>query len=158
MVCFVKLEIIESAKELKTILGQQTEWKQKQRIQALYWLKIGAAETIEHISVLLGCHRTTVSRWFTIYRKVGIEGLLEKKKISGRPRKISAIAEEKLKFELQQMEGFSSYSEVQIWLKAMWDIDLPYSTVHRYVRYGLKVKLKVQPPLRSKQKLTDVEY
>lgn len=157
MVCFVKLEIIESAAKLKTILAQQTEWKQKQKVQALYWLKIGAAQTIEQISVLLGCHRTTVSRWFAIYRKVGIEGLLEKKKIVGRPRKISAIAEQKLKSKLEQMESFSSYGEVQTWLKTMWNIDLPYSTVHRYVRYHLKTKLKVSHPVSSKKKPKDID-
>ena len=36
MVCLVKLEILESADELKIILGQQTELKLKQKIQALY--------------------------------------------------------------------------------------------------------------------------
>ncbi|NET24655.1 MAG: helix-turn-helix domain-containing protein [Okeania sp. SIO1I7] len=25
----------------------------------------------EYISTLLGCHRTTVSRWFATYRKLG---------------------------------------------------------------------------------------
>ena len=80
-------------------------------------------DTIEHISILLGCHRTTVSRWFSTYRKFGIEGLLNKKKIIGRPRKISPILENKLRAELQEVEGFNSYNEVQTWLKLVCDID-----------------------------------
>ena len=76
MVCYVKIDIIESAEELKEILSRQTDIKLKQKVQALYWLKIGAVNTIENISILLGCHRTTVSRWFSTYRKLGIEGLL----------------------------------------------------------------------------------
>ena len=44
MVCLVKLDILESAEELKEILSRQTELKLKQKVQALYWLKIGAAE------------------------------------------------------------------------------------------------------------------
>ena len=68
-----------------------------------------------NISVLLGCHRTTVSRWFTIYKKSGIEGLLSKTKNTGRPRKIPAIVEEKLRSELEVVEGFNSYGEVQTW-------------------------------------------
>ena len=44
MVCLVKLDILESAEELKEILSQQTQLKLKQKVQALYWLKIGAAE------------------------------------------------------------------------------------------------------------------
>ena len=53
--------------------------------------------------MLLGCHRTTVSRWFSTYRKLGIEGLLNKKKIIGRPIKISAILENKLRAELEEL-------------------------------------------------------
>ena len=79
MVCVVKLDILESVEELQEILSQQTDSKLKQKVQALYLLKIGAANTIEQISKLLGCHRTTVSRWFTRYRKLGMEGLLNKK-------------------------------------------------------------------------------
>ena len=115
MVCLVKLEIVESVEELKAILGQQTESKQKQKVQALYWLKIGAADSIGQISVLLGCHRTTVSRWFSTYRKSGIKGLLEKKKIVGRPRKISGTVAEKLRAELEETEGSNSYGEIQTW-------------------------------------------
>ena len=66
MVCVVKLDILESVEELQEILSQQTDSKLKQKVQALYLLKIGAANTIEQISKLLGCHRTTVSRWFTL--------------------------------------------------------------------------------------------
>ncbi|MDY7005397.1 MAG: helix-turn-helix domain-containing protein [Cyanobacteriota bacterium] len=157
MVCLVKLEILESAEELKEILSRQTELKLKQKVQALYWLKIEAADTIEYISTLLGCHRTTVSRWFAKYRKCGMEGLLNKKKIVGRPRKMSSIIENKLIAELEEIEGFNSYNEVQKWLKAVCDIHLPYSTVHRYVYYHLKAKLKVPRPVSSKQKPRDVE-
>ena len=39
----------------------------------------------------------------------------------------------------------------------IWDIDLPYPTVHRYVRYNLKAKLKVPPPVSSKQNPKDIE-
>ncbi|MGD1808944.1 helix-turn-helix domain-containing protein [Dapis sp. BLCC M126] len=157
MVCLVKLDILESAEELKEILSQQTELKLKQKVQALYWLKIGAADTIEYISILLGCHRTTVSRWFATYRKLGIEGLLNKNKIVGRPRKMSSRIENKLRAELEEIEGFNSYNEVQTWLKAVCDIQLPYSTVHRYVYYHLKGKLKVPRPVSNKQNPTDVE-
>ncbi|MDE5096897.1 MAG: helix-turn-helix domain-containing protein [Trichodesmium sp. St16_bin4-tuft] len=154
MVCYVKIDIIESAEELKEILSRQTDIKLKQKVQALYWLKIGAVNTIENISILLGCHRTTVSRWFSTYRKLGIEGLLKKKKILGRPRKISPMLEKKLRDELKDTESFKSYNEVQTWLKAMWDINLPYSTVHRYVYYNLNTKLKRSPPISSQQNST----
>ena len=155
MVCVVKLDILESVEELQEILSQQTDSKLKQKVQALYLLKIGAANTIEQISKLLGCHRTTVSRWFTRYRKLGMEGLLNKKKIIGRPRKIPSTIEKQLRNKLEEIENFNSYNEVQKWLKAVYDIQLPYSTVHRYVYYHFKTKLKVPRPVSRKQNPTD---
>ena len=53
--------------------------------------------------------------------------------------------------------GFSSYKEVQKWLKAIEGIDLSYSTVHYIVRYRLKGKLKVPRPVHIRQKLLAVE-
>ncbi|NEO61724.1 MAG: helix-turn-helix domain-containing protein [Moorea sp. SIO4G2] len=92
--------------------------------------------------MLVGCHRTTVSRWFSLYRRGEIEGLLEHNKKSGRPRKIPLDVEEKLRLKLQQPEGFSSYGEVQLWLKGLCGMDIPYATVYKYVRTRLKTNLK----------------
>lgn len=142
MVCLVKLEIKESPEELKALLTSLKKSSHQKRIQALYWLKIGASNSIEHIAMLLGCHRTTVSRWFSLYRRGGIEALLKHKKKSGRPRKIPLDIEEKLRFQLQQGEGFSSYEEVQLWLKGLCGMDIPYATVYKYVHTCLKTKLK----------------
>jgi len=83
----VKIEIAESEEYLKKLVARTTGDK-KCRVQALYWLKIGVVETTQHIAVLLACHRTTVSRWLTIYREEGLEKLLEPKKSPGRPRLI----------------------------------------------------------------------
>ena len=109
-------------------------------VQALYWHLIGAADTIEYISMLLGCHRTTLSQWFATYRKLSIEDLLNNKKIVSKPKKISPILENKLRAELEELEGFNSYNEIQIWLKVLCDINLVYSTVYKYVYKHLKVK------------------
>ncbi len=51
---------------------QEKNPQKKERIQALYWIKTNLAETIEHLSVLSGKHRTTVSRWLSLYRKEGV--------------------------------------------------------------------------------------
>ena len=83
MVCIVKLYLLESAEELKEILSRQTELKLQQKVQkvqALYWWKIGVADTIEYIYVWLGCHRTTVSRWFSTYIQLGKRKLIEPEK------------------------------------------------------------------------------
>ncbi len=101
----------------------RTTGDKKGRVQALYWLKIGVVETTEHIAVLLACHRTTVSRWLTIYREEGLEKLLEQKKSPGRPRLIPEEALESLKKELSEPEWFNSYGEIKLWLKIFWELD-----------------------------------
>ena len=107
MTGIIKIEITESVEELKQLLEQITD-RNKARVQALYWLKIGAVETTEHIAVLLNCHRTTVSRWLTLYRQGGMPRLLEQRKSPGRPPSIPSDALESLKKELTEHEGFNS--------------------------------------------------
>jgi len=42
--------------------------------------------------------------------------------------------------------GFNSYKEVKLWLFEEQGLEIPYSTVHRIVRYQLHAKLKVARP------------
>jgi transposase len=91
------------------------------------------------------------------YRTGGIKALLTKGKSSGRTRKLSLSVEESLKQELKDTEGFSSYKEVQTWLKALHDLDMSYTGVHQIVRYQLKAKLKVPRPTHAKQKPGAIE-
>ena len=44
---------------------------------------------------------------------------------------------------LKEQEGFSSYKEIQTWLKVVQDVEMSYSGVHKLVKYRLKGKLKV---------------
>ena len=47
--------------------------------------------------------------------------------------------------------GFGSYLDGCQWLAAIHGIKVPYKTVHRVVRYGLKAKLKRPRPVSEKQ-------
>lgn len=153
----IKIEILETVDELRQLL-QSTETKEfKERIQTLYWLKSGQVQTTKAIANLTGKHRVTVSRWLSDYRREGIEALLEKGKSSGRKKKLNSSVEKSLKQELEDPEGFSSYREVQTWLKAVHDIEMSYTGVHQIVRYRLGAKLKVPRPTHSKQKPEAVE-
>lgn len=49
---------------------------------------------------------------------------------------------EKLKERLSKPEGFGSYKEIQRRLAEEHELELPYSTVHRIVRYDLEAKPK----------------
>ncbi|MGL5076046.1 MAG: IS630 family transposase [Waterburya sp.] len=153
----LKIEIEETEEILKELLKQQKEGKKRERLQMLYWLKTRQAETVDHLAVLLGYHRTTISRWLTKYRRGGLEKLLEIKKSTGRKKSLKEEIQARIKKELEDPEGFLSYQEIKIWIEAVFEINVCYTTVHKYVRYQLKSKLKVPRPVNVKQNKGAVE-
>lgn len=98
-----------------------------------------------------------MQRWLRQYRQGGLAGLLEEKKSPGRPRVIPLDVVERLKVELSDPEGFSSYGEVQTWLRAECGISAAYRTVHQLVHYQLQAKLKVPRPTSIKQSSAAIE-
>ena len=146
----LKIEISETVDELRKLLNSAENQKVKERIQTLYWLKSEQAKSENAIANLTGKHRTTISRWLRSYRAGGIKALLAKGKSTGRSRKLDSEIEESLKQELQDEQGFSSYKEIQTWLRVAHDIEMSYTGVHQLVRYKLKAKLKVPRPVHVK--------
>lgn len=61
-----KLEITESADELKVLLGQQKTAQGKERMQASYLLKLGRVKTVSELAIVLGRHRVTVQEWLAV--------------------------------------------------------------------------------------------
>jgi transposase len=147
----LKIDIAETSEELKAVLDRQQRASQRSKVQVLWWLKTGQATSVDQLAQLSGCHRTTVSRWLSQYRQSGLEALVAVASRSGRPRAIRGEILASLKQELQEPEGFKSYGEVQQWLAAVHGQQVPYKTVHKTVRYGLKAKLKVPRPVSEKQ-------
>ena len=74
----IKIEILETEDDLKLMLKSNPRPRIKERIQALYWLKMEKVQTTLDIAQLLGKHRTTVSRWLTLYRTGGVDALTTK--------------------------------------------------------------------------------
>lgn len=140
--------IAESIEEIKTRLNQQRTTKGKERLQMLYWLKQEQPIERQTLAQRLNRNSSTIYRWLQKYKQGGIEGLLEVKVASGPSHTIAGEVLEKLKVRLAQPQGFASYGEVQQWLVQNFGQEVPYSTVHRTVRYRLKAKLKA-PRSRS---------
>ena len=138
-----KIEIEETAEELRNLLRQQKSGSQKERIQALYLLKTQQVETVQKLARILGRGRITLHRWLKLYRESGINGLLEQKKSPGRPPIINSSARKQLIIELSEAQGFKSYEEIRTYLKAVEGIEASYKVVHDTVRYRMKAKLKV---------------
>lgn len=153
----LKIEISETVEQLKDLLNLTKNQQVKERIQTLYWLKSEQVQSENALANLTGKHRTTISRWLRSYRRGGINALLSKGKSTGRSRKLNSQIEESLKQELQDEQGFSSYKEIQTWLKAVHDVEMSYTGVHQLVRYQLKAKLKTPRPVHVKQEVGIVE-
>ncbi|MGK7951494.1 MAG: transposase [Xenococcaceae cyanobacterium] len=153
----LKIEIVESEATLKKLLTQQKSAKTVERVQVIYWLKTNQANSVGHLAVMVGRHRTTVSRWLSKYRQGGLEALLTIESSPGRTATIPPEVLTKLKEELSDPEGFSSYGEIQTWLETVCDVKVSYKVVHDTVRYRLKAKLKVPRPVNIKQKKGAIE-
>jgi transposase len=143
MVGVTKVEILEPVEELHELLLKQKTATSRERIQALYLLKMRQVKTIQDVAVVLGRERVTIQRWLRTYTELGIKGLLSTLKSTGRPPIINATTREQLSRELEQPEGFKSYEEIRTWLKAQEGIEASYKVVHDTVRYRMKAKLKV---------------
>ncbi len=153
----LKVNIIEASHELKLMLSHLKLARNSERIQMLYWLKVGQASTRKQLAQLLDHNESTITRWLNLYRKGGIEQLLELKQAPGKPAKINGKVLEDLKLELQKPTGFRSYGEVQNWLEEKHGVQAAYKTVHQTVRYKLKAKLKTPRPSSLKKDAAEQE-
>lgn len=152
-----KVKITETAEQLRELMKQQKSGLGFAKVQALYLLKIGVAETVRYIAVIVGREETSVHRWFLLYREGGLEALLEEKPRTGRPKKLDVETVAKLQQELRDTEGFSGYQEVKIWSLALGGIQASYTTIYRVVRQELQAKMKVARPQSKQQKPGAIE-
>lgn len=148
-----KLEIKETVEELRQLLRKQKTGSNKERIQALYLLKMRQVKTVQHLAEVLGRGRITLQRWLRLYREGGLSSLLEQKKSPGRPKIISEAVRSQLKKELLVEQGFKSYQEIRTWLRAVEGVEASYKVVHDTVRYQMKAKLKVPRPVGIKHQI-----
>lgn len=153
----LKIEITESAEQLKQLLHQYHHPQPKAKLQVLWWLKSGQANSVNQLAQLSARHRTTISHWLSAYRQAGLDALLKVHTSTGRPRAIGPQVTEQLQRELDNPQGFDSYKEVHRWLRAVHGVDVAYKTVHKTVRYRLKAKLKRPRPVSDKQSSDAIE-
>jgi len=107
-------------------------------------MKAGEAKSRSGAARYLEVHRHTVANWLELCEEGGLEGLRKVGEPGPDPGQQSIPSEvmEELKKRLSEPEGFGSYKEVQRWLAEEHGVELPYSTVHRIVRYDLEAKPK----------------
>jgi transposase len=137
-----------SVGELKIILSEQRTIANRQKIQALYWLKAGLSPSLTDVAERLGVHRITVHRWLKQYSVGGLTSLLKIGKSNGRPGVIpqAIIAGLSKKLSEESCE-FKTYKYIGKWVEDKYQISVKYQTLHKQVHYRMKAKLKV--PRRS---------
>jgi putative transposase len=143
-------EIQETAAELQFMMSLEKRHKIWRRLQALYIIKTGLAETREKIGELVNVRGKTVGEWLKVYESKGLDEYLTIHTHSNNFPTITGEILESLKTQLSKSEGFKGYKDIQKWLKDEFDLDVPYSTVYATVRYRLKAKLKVPRPSNVK--------
>ncbi|TXK45728.1 hypothetical protein FVR03_12330 [Pontibacter qinzhouensis] len=139
------IEIKESPEELLRLSRKQKHPLAQARLRAFYLCQSGQAGSCEQLSEQLGYERHAVGRWLRLYRERGLAACLEVA-TTGRPRGsvIGGRALEELQAKLSDAgHYFTSYKQIQRWLKQEHGIGLSYEHVHRFVRYRLGAKLKV---------------
>ena len=139
-------EILESEKELLDMIRKEKNGRFRDRLRFLWLLRSGKAETMTRAAELCGISLPTAAEWVRRYEDGGIAELLCLKTVPGRQRAISGDVLEDLKKRLSEPKGFGSYGEIKIWLMETHELDIPYKTVHKTVRYYLGCKPKAPRP------------
>ena len=147
----LQLTILESREELEHRLDRQTTATGKERLQMLYWLKLGIVNSRQDVVKLLHKSEATITRWLSRYKSGGLSALLEVKHAPGNASSIPTDVVSRLQQRLQQPQGFTSYGQVQQWLEQECSVRANYHTVHALVRYKLQAKLKKPRPKSHKQ-------
>jgi hypothetical protein len=145
--------INESAEQLKDLLTYEQSAKRRTRLHLLFLIRSGEVQSRTEAAARLVAHRNSVRAWLEAYRAGGLEQMLRIGTPGPKPVQKSLPAPVFNALEKQvETEGFAGYTHAQEWLRTQFGRDLPYSTVHKLVRYRLGAKLKRARPRHQKKR------
>ena len=139
---FIKVNYQEridlTADELKIILSQQRTLPNRQKIQAFYWLKAGALQSLTEVGECLGVHRITVHRWLKQYIAGGLPELLKIQPPTGRPRVIPSAVIAGISEKLSEEScDFKTYKEIGKWVENNYQVSVKHKTLHKHLHYRM---------------------
>lgn len=145
--------IKETAEELKDLLTYEQSAKRRNRLHLLFLIASRQVNTREEAADRLVVHRNTVRAWLGAYKAGGLAQMLRIGTPGPKPvqKSLSPPVFNALEKQVNG-EGFSGYTHAQEWLRSEFGRDLPYSTVHKLVRYRLGAKLKRARPRHQKKR------
>jgi transposase len=143
--------ISEDAATLKQRLQHEHDSRKKPRLQMLYWLASGQAQTRQDVAQLLGVHRNTIGHWLARYDAGGLEALLALYIPAGKPLSLPPDVLAAIDQALQQPAGFASYEALRPWVQQTHHLDVNDHTLYPIVRTKFQAKLKVPRPSHTKK-------
>jgi transposase len=141
----------EDTATLKRRLQREHDSRQKSRLQMLYLLANGQAQTRRDVAQLLGVHRNTIGHWLARYATGGLETLLDLYVPPGKPLSLPPDILAALAQALRQPTGFASDEALRQWVQQTYHVDVNYHTLYTIVRTKLKGKLRVPRPSPTKK-------
>lgn len=145
--------IKETAEQLKGLLTYEQSAKRRSRLHLLFLIASGEVNSRQEAADRLVVHRNSVCAWLKGYQAGGLEQMLRIGTPGPKPVQKSLSPPVFRALEKQvNGEGFSGYTHAQEWLRSEFGRDLPYSTVHKLIRYRLGAKLKRARPRHQKKR------
>jgi transposase len=143
--------LTEDVEHLKQRLQRTHEGRQKPRLQMLYLLASGQAQTRQEVAQLLGVHRNTIGHWLAIYETGGLDALLAVYVPAGKPLSLSPEVLASIEQALREPAGFASYEALRQWVQQTHHVEINYHTLYTIVRTRFRAKLKVPRPSHTKK-------
>jgi transposase len=143
--------IAQDTEILKQRLQRERDGRKKPRLQMLYVLASGQAQTRLEVAQLLGVHRNTIGHWLRRYEGGGLEALLHMYRPAGKPLSLPPDVLAALEQALRQPAGFASYEALRQWVRQTYHLEVNYHTLYTIVRTRFKAKLKVPRPSHTKK-------
>jgi putative transposase len=143
--------ITEDGATLKRRFQHEHDGRKKLRLQMLYVLASGQAQTRQDVARLLGVHRNTIGHWLARYEAGGLEALLALYVPAGKPLSLPPDVLAAIEEALRQPAGFASYEALRRWVQQTYHLEVNYHTLYTIVRTKFKAKLKVPRPSHTKK-------
>jgi transposase len=143
--------ITEDGASLRRRLQHEHDGRKTPRLQMLYVLATGQAQTRQDVARLLGVHRNTIGHWLARYAAGGLEALLARHVPPGKPLSLPPDVLAALEQALQRPAGFASYEALRQWVQQTYHREANYHTLYTIIRTKFKAKRKVPRPSHTKK-------
>lgn len=139
----IDIQIIETEKELESILRKTKSKLVEKRIKSLLLIKKGKCKYTKEVAAKVGVVRKSIYNWFEDYKKGGIDKLCEVNKGGNNTPLLSKATIEKIDELLNDpYSTITSYVELISILEKTQD-NLTYASVYQHCKRKHKSKLKV---------------